>query len=203
MAQFCFIRANRYEYIYLGSPRIHHVWRHLVEKKHVDGFVDFDFIKEVQDRDDCILIEPIPEPGRILRKKRPERAPLRPTKDRGKDHQCSSECLQEDGVQIEKYSLFHRPLAVGFKRIQGESGGQPWTWKKPFYLSPCNRKLTNINAIQNYLSTTGSSLRIDSFSLDQNFEPSENVQLPYSNVVIVAVSDKAGQSISKYIVAMR
>lgn len=201
LSQFCFIDDNRYEYIYLGSPRIAQIWRRLVKEKLVDTVIDFKFqIKEdLKDIDDCIIINPLPTPRRKFRptKVRENRHPFASirTPIDCPDHQCHAGCLQEDRVLIEKYSLFHRPLAVGFKRIQGKADGQIWQWKKPYYLSPCNIKLTSINTIRNYLITTGSKLRIDSFSLDHNFEASENVQLPYSYVVSVAVSRP-----SKYIV---
>ncbi|XP_055326325.1 histone-lysine N-methyltransferase SETDB1-like [Sitodiplosis mosellana] len=173
-------QPDRYEWLYLGSPRIEQVWRKLIERKMLDKlfhFTHFETDYSTND-EDCIMIERCSVPVRASR--RNKQAPEPNGWSWHRNHECNHDCVRlEDGTQIEKFSLFHRPLAVGFKHFMDTESGPP------FYKSPCNRKLRTYGAIREYLTKVDSKLRIESFSLEKGFQPSENRQLPYRTVAII------------------
>lgn len=181
LAQFRFmqdLQSDRYEWLYLGSPRIEQVWRKLIEKKLLDNVLNFEFIEEdsSNSNDECVMIE------RCTLEMRPTRrfneALISNGVESAKNHECNHHCVWlEDIKPIETFSLFHRPLAVGFKRHIDK--------KQPFYTSPCGRRLTTYQIIRTYLLKINSKLRIDSFSLEKNFDPSENRQLTYQTVEVI------------------
>lgn len=173
LAQFCFMRdsqPDRFEWLYLGSPRIEKIWRQIIRKKLLDRTLDFSVLEEddEDDDDECVPIHRLPSTNQINRLQR-EVAPISNGENLGKNHECSHDCVKdEDGIDfdVEGLSLFHRPLAIGFKKI---STG------RVCFMAPCGRKLNTYQQIRDYLMKTNSKLRIDSFPLHRKFEPSQNL----------------------------
>ncbi|XP_055306322.1 histone-lysine N-methyltransferase eggless-like [Sitodiplosis mosellana] len=182
LAKFCFKQdeqPDRYEWLYLGSPRIEQVWRKLIESKVLDKLFNFTHVEtdSSADDEDCIMIERCSQPSRASR--RINQAPEPDGRPLHRNHECNHDCMRlEDETEIKKFSLFHRPLAVGFKYSVDTRSG-------PFYKSPCNRILRTYGAIREYLAKVNSKLCIESFSLERNFQPSENHQLPRSSVEVI------------------
>lgn len=171
LAQFCFMQDNqpdRYEWLYLGSPRIEKVWRRLIAKKLLDKLLDFEYVEENANENDhdCMIIERCTTRAAQTA----DLAPISNGVELPKNHECNHDCvwLEERNPPIESYSLFHRPLAVGFKRIDKNPA------KRPFYIAPCGLRLTCYDAIRTYLLKTNSKLRIDSFTFFKNFDASQN-----------------------------
>ena len=176
LGQFRFMidyQPDRFEWLYLGSPRIERVWRKMIEGKLLDKLFNFAQIAtdSRNDDDDLILIDRCSIDVRALR--RNNKAPESDGRKVPDDHECSHACVPlEDKYkeQIKECSLFHRPLVVGFKRDD--------TSEPPVYTSPCNRKLRTYADIRKYLTKVNSKLRLDSFSFENGFNPSENRILP-------------------------
>lgn len=184
LAQFSLMRDNqpdRFEWLYLGSPRILEVWRNIIREKQLDGMLKFDGLKVNPIDEDCILFENVPSTDRVTYA-RDEEAPISIGND-FVNHECSHECVKiEDSTDIEKFSLFHRPLSVGFKRDQTK------------YKAPCGLPLKKYGSIRDYLMKTDSKLRLDSFALHRQFDPSQNQRLPqtaiYDKVNILRILNK-------------
>lgn len=120
--------------------------------------------------DDCVIIENCTKSIRASR--RGHWAPVAGGVELPRSHNCSNACVKkETTIQLNKLSLFHRPLAIGFQHLTAGN-------KTVAYKSPCGRMLVTYNAIQKYLIKTNSMLRIDSFTLEPNFNPSENKVTP-------------------------
>lgn len=95
------------------------------------------------------------------------------------NHECYHGCIATEGkISIEKFSLFHRPLAVGFEHKMRS--------KSSYYISPCGCQLRTYSAIREYLANVNSVLHIDSFSLCNGFNPSESRSLPYKSVEVIS-----------------
>ncbi|XP_031637186.1 histone-lysine N-methyltransferase eggless-like [Contarinia nasturtii] len=160
---------GRHEWLYSGSPRIGRVWRHFINLKLLDASLQFNFMPEVVDNsdNDCILIElPIVQPRTRQQAIESTIIPLVNSSNLRlrSNHQCNHNCIElEDKADLTGCGLFQRPLAIGFERV------------KSGYVAPCGQVLKDYKAIEQYLATTkAKKIRIDSFSLDKDFDPSAN-----------------------------
>lgn len=162
-----FEKGNRFEWIYLGSPRISQIYRLYIKDKKLDNIIDFETYSTCR-TSDVIMVDSCEqvdgcedntsnglEPnsnmhqcnGRAARKK----------------HNCSHECVRfEDGLKLENFGLFRRPILCGWER------------HSRFYRTPCGLCLYSDAEINDYLTETKSKLRIDSFDFSKNIDPTKN-----------------------------
>jgi [histone H3]-N6,N6-dimethyl-lysine9 N-methyltransferase len=89
-------------------------------------------------------------------------------------HPCTATCVdgwEKIGFNKEVKKIFMKPLACGWQRHYAEASvslnGKCIT--DVFYIAPCGRRLRNIFEVDRYLMLTDSSLTIDMFSHDQDF----------------------------------
>lgn len=180
-----FEEVNRFEWIYLGSPRISQVFRLYVKEKKLDNVISFRTYTACRTAD-VIMIEPSSSPN----DRQGDRCENNNTNmfeyfsalnhcnhsnGRGvKQHDCSHDCVQfEDSVNLTKCALFRRPILCGWKRLDRN------------YQAPCGLDLFSYQEIDEYLTETSSKLRIDSFDLSRDIDPTKSYN---SNVVKINVS---------------
>ncbi|XP_031638664.1 histone-lysine N-methyltransferase met-2-like [Contarinia nasturtii] len=164
LAHIYFEKQNRYEWIYLGSPRITRVYRELIKQKKLDDLIDFKTFKTcLSAADDIVLIDPVDEPEETnveideIGPATASRATKAP-----KTHKCSHECVQfEDKIKLGDYSILQRPFATGWHRNVN---------KKVIYRAPCGLSLQNIKSVHKYLTNTDSKLNVNSFEFNKNCE---------------------------------
>lgn len=124
LAMIHFERARRVEWIYLGSPRISAVFKHLIKNKSIDDMIDYRTYSTIAHiDDDIILIEPKNPPNQpsiqpslnatILQ------GPANPPRAHD-GHDCSHLCIRSEGTfdfkLIENLDAFRRPLLLGWKK---------------------------------------------------------------------------------------
>lgn len=125
LAMIYFERAKRVEWIYLGSPRISAVFKHLIKSKSIDDMIEYRTYSTIAHiDDDIILIEPkiqLNQPSihpslntTILR------GPAGPPRTHD-GHDCSHLCIQSEDTfdfkVMKNLDAFQRPLLLGWKRI--------------------------------------------------------------------------------------
>ena len=90
-------------------------------------------------------------------------------------HKCSKHCLSaKEHESTYGMNRFVVPFICGWNRLYKIRFDHT---KQMFYLSPCGKKLFDIETIFDYLQQTGSILQIDQFNLDSNFVIEED-ELP-------------------------
>lgn len=170
MALVYFEEVKRYEWIYLGSPRIFQVFRELIKTKALDKMIQYKTYKTCRSANDDVVVidsfEPDDEQNKKPVHKVDETVPLPAVTNNLKfgKHKCNHKCvsLEDDSrIQLEKYPTFQRPLLTGWFRL-GKT--------HRFYKTPCGLYLHRFNDIAQYLLDTDSKLRIDSFELGKNCE---------------------------------
>lgn len=162
-----FEKTGRFEWIYLGSPRIKNIYRKHILMKSFDDKIQFKTYHTCLSANDDIavidLLEPDVDPEQELAMNN-----LTDFDANAKQlvkHDCDPECvrLNECDVNVESYTALQRPMMVGWSRSGDRS---------KYYQAPCSVKLRSYNEIDKYLAKTKSKLRIDCFEL------SKNVSLP-------------------------
>lgn len=114
-----FEKVNRFEWIYLGSPRIPQIFRLYVKEKKFDGIIDFQTYTACRTAD-VILIEPSSSDQQAddATNMRAHLSAVRQSNHSNhsngraaKQHACSHECVQfEDSVDVTKFALIRRPI---------------------------------------------------------------------------------------------
>lgn len=160
-----FDEINRFEWIYLGSPRISQIYRLYIKEKKLDSIVDYQTYTACRTAD-VIMVEPFEEPLCNDDATLMLQSISNPNQYNGRaieQHECSHDCVRsEDCVKLEKSGLFQRPILCGWKR------------RNRFYQTPCGLHLYSYKEIDEYLMETESKLRIDCFDLNKNIDPSKN-----------------------------
>lgn len=171
-----FEEINRFEWIYLGSPRISQIFRMYIKEKKLDNIIAFRTYTPCRTAD-VIMVDPCEQLN-----DRCEDDAMHPSEsiprvnhsnDRAiKEHDCSHDCVRsEDSVKLKKIGLFRRPILCGWER------------HSRFYQTPCGRHLHSYQEIDEYLVETESKLRIDCFDLSRNIDPSKNYGQTIKSIV--------------------
>ncbi|XP_031626474.1 histone-lysine N-methyltransferase eggless-like [Contarinia nasturtii] len=165
-----FDAPKRFEWIYLGSPRLSQVYRNLIKSKAFDKLINYKTYKTcLRATNDILnfeLINPVAEPKKSRGAKKKYRSSLSfdATGVQPVTHECGPQCLRineqtdVNGIDIKMYSAFQRPIMTG------------WMREKSLYKTPCGIILRNYHAIHRYLVRTNSKLNIDCFELNANIE---------------------------------
>lgn len=156
-----FEEANRFEWIYSGSPRIPKIYRlHLLEKR-LDGIIDIQTYPLCR-TDDLIFLDTCDQiDGTVAQASATTSTMNQCNNHTVTRHKCSPECVRsEDGVDLEKIALFRRPIVCGWKRTNVRYGRM--------YQAPCGFEMKSIPEVMDYLTRTESKLRIDSFDFLKN-----------------------------------
>lgn len=147
-----FMEVNRYEWIWIGSPRIETIWRKMHKNKHLNKFTpnDLDVVELLSDDSDNEIdpqfeMTKCPNPKKLV------------------PHQCSNKCVPfEHSVNMSKFDALQRPLITGWKRNLGKS--------KVSYQTPCGMSKYSLSSVRKFLIKTKSNLLIDSFTFDNNVD---------------------------------
>lgn len=162
-----FDEINRFEWIYLGSPRISQIFRMYIKEKKLDSIIDFQTYTACRTAE-VIIIHPYEPPDdrcdddatRIIE---PISAMNQYNGLAVKEHICSHDCVRlEDTVKLKKIGLFRRPILCG------------WVRHSRFYQTPCGLNLHSYQEIDDYLMETESKLQINCFDFSRSIDPSEN-----------------------------
>lgn len=181
-----FEKTERFEWIYLGSPRIKNIYRKHILAKSFDDKIQFKTYHTCLSANDDIAVIDLLEPDVVVMEQEQEQElAMNIVTDSNANgmqlikHDCGPECvrLNECDVNIERYTAHQRPMMVGWSR-SGE--------RTLFYQAPCRVKLRSYNEIDKYLAKTNSKLRIDCFEL------SKNIPLP----IILKEVDNANANVS-------
>lgn len=164
--------------IFICSPRFSKIYRRHITEKHFDGEIQFKTYQACLSAricDDVTVIDLVEPDDDSPQSSSQSQASLNINLDSEVDdfqpvtHTCGPPCIRENGrvneddVDIERYSALQRPMLVGWARLG----------KKPkYYRAPCGIDLRSYKDIDKYLAVTNSKLRIDCF--DRN----ELVQIP-------------------------
>lgn len=166
-----FEKANRFEWMYVGSPRISQLYRSYVISKKLDRVIEFKTYSACR-TDDVILVDTRNQHDDQSDRSEDSAAPLPDSTSNvndgnGRRHKCSPACvLSEIGLKWEHIDSFRRPILCGWKR-----NGQ-------YYRTPCGLNLYSLSDIHKYLAKTGSKLRIDCFDFTKNIDPTKkNTQI--------------------------
>lgn len=161
---------KRFEWIYVGSPRIGQIFRNCITKKKLDNIIQFKTYSACR-TEDVILVESFEkqndrndEDASAVTAMLDSKSIMNQRHDHAteREHSCSHECVRsEDNVELERVSLFRRPILCG------------WEHNSLYYRTPCDLHLYSYSEIEEYLVETKSKLRIDCFELSQNFDPSK------------------------------
>lgn len=180
VAQFHFEEANRFEWIYLGSPRIMAVYRELIKQKRLDKIIRFKTYKACRSaNDDVVMMNFVEIPSN--EPIRNETVPLVIPKlsiNLSAKHDCCHLCVSlEDkiGRNLEQYMAFQRPLLTGWKRFGHD---------KKYYVAPCGFRLDTLNEIDKFLFMTDSKLRIDCFDLSKDCDIPMRIHKTISTVEV-------------------
>lgn len=176
LAKFYFELSRRYEWIYLGSPRISIIYRNLIRKKRLDNVINFKRYSTCLSANDDIVAIDVVEPKDLERlknfhlQKATNSPALVTSPGMHHQHECSHACVShEDSCDFKNmapHSVFQRPLIMHWKIVRkGNHSNQ-----KKFYQAPCGVYLESLNDIDKYLAKTDSKLRIDWFDLNKNIK---------------------------------
>lgn len=192
LAKIHFAEANRFEWIHLASPRFSRIYRKLIKENLLDNMIDLKTYNPClsAEIDDEVVIVDLIDPDNESESetssnddKSHEQSTRHSNGQRPKKHKCGPKCLRanhkinENNVDIEKYSAFERPLLVGWKRIVNN---------QIFYQTPCGIVRRSLESIDKYLKVTDSKLRIDCFNLDANIRVELPKECPPSGTVNVS-----------------
>lgn len=162
LAQIHFEKENRFEWIYLGSPRISQIYRELVKTKRLDNIIQFKtYNTSLSANDDVVMFDFVHKPDDEPNKNyiEPPSVPVigltRSTK-----HDCCHSCVRSEDKfsKIEQYPALLRPILLGWKR----------SLDKRYYVAPCGKSLHSLNDVDKFLFLTDSKLRIDCFDFSKN-----------------------------------
>lgn len=150
-----FQKADRFEWIYVGSPRISHIYRELIKRKTLDKYIDIKTYKPCRSAD-VVMIDLIDDNSNPSN----QSAVASTSSANGVAidlHVCSNDCVRgkEDTAKLERYRKTLRPVMAG------------WEINSDYYRTPCGIQLQSINAIEDYLEKTESKLLIEWFDLDK------------------------------------
>lgn len=158
LVRILFQKLFRYEWIYVGSPRIKKIQR----KKNENSF-ESDAIISHDEHDELIgpftLFEDLEVPVQEIE----NTISIKSTHHQlsfkvNPNHLCSNKCVSNaESIDASEFGAFYRPLQCGWKRL-----------KKPHvtYVSPCGKEFKGIKRIDEYLIRTKSSLLIDYFTFN-------------------------------------
>lgn len=164
---FHFEAANRFEWIYLGSPRISNIYREHIKRKSLDNEIEYKTYQTCLSACDDVTVIDLLEPVEEVQE---QQLPMDVLSDfnanhgqrRTSKHDCGPECVRLDGhpnemnTSIERHAALQRPLMVGWLRSVART---------KFYCTPCGIKLYSYGEIDKYLVKTESKLRMDCFDL--------------------------------------
>lgn len=187
---FHFEAANRFEWIFLGSPRICNVYRQHIIKKSLDNEIEFKTYQTCLSAADDITVIDLLEPDEEIHE---QELPIDVLSDlnvnreqnRTMKHECGPKCVRSNGrpnemnTDIERHAALQRPLMVGWSRALSN--------KTRFYRTPCGIKCYSYGEIDKYLMRTESKLRMDCFDLSKTVEiltiPTENTKVTVSLII--------------------
>lgn len=160
VAQIHFINAKRFEWIYLGSPRISEMYRKLVKKSKLDNLIRFKRYMPFQSaRDDILLID--------TTRSDPVATPQLASDVRPPKNAAENSSAQQVALKIQSTDAFQRPMLMGWSR-KGKDN--------IFYKTPDgSRCLHTLKEIDEYLARSNSELRIDCFDLSKIDVPDPSV----------------------------
>lgn len=167
LAQIHFEEDDRFEWIYLGSPRIPQIWRRYVVEKKLDNIIEFQTFTACRTAD-VIMVDSVEQQDDRYEDDATNMSESFFTMNKSngraaKEHSCGHDCVRyEDYVDLTKIALFRRPILCGWERTAR------------YYRSPCGLNFYSLQDIDKYLVETGSKIRIDSFDLTKNVDPSNN-----------------------------
>lgn len=192
-----FEEVNRYEWIYLGSPRISQLFRLYVREKKLDSIMDFRTYTACRTAD-VIMIEPSSSDQQrddatnmhehLSAMNRSNQVNYSNGRA-AEQHDCSHECVRfEDGVNLTKFVSFRRPILCGEFFFRSHIWNfftftiiiPGWERFGRSYRTPCKLNLDSYEDICDYLEETQSKLRIDCFDFSRDVDPSKSYG---SNVV--------------------
>ncbi|XP_055311987.1 histone-lysine N-methyltransferase SETDB1-B-like [Sitodiplosis mosellana] len=173
LAQIHFEEENRFEWIYLGSPRIFAVCRELIKQKRLDGFISYKTYKACLSANDDVVMFDFVETEDKSNEKPTENeiVPITSPKFdviRTVNHDCDYRCVsladkiklkEYGGINLDQYGAFLRPLLTGWTRHGSD---------KKFYRAPCGSCFHSLSEIDKVLFQTDSKLRIDCFDLSKD-----------------------------------
>lgn len=121
LAKIHFTEENRFEWIFLGSPRIYKVHRHYISSRAFDKLIKFKTYKPcLSPYDDIVKIDSIEAIDEI----QPEYTDASPTASMNvnklKNHACSLHCINkedEKNKNLEGYNALQCPLMTGWNRL--------------------------------------------------------------------------------------
>lgn len=174
-----FMDTNRYEWLWIGSPRIKRVWKNIMKDKRLNKntpmvadshVIDLNDADDLQDRplqladltdfDARTYIDALP-----VLKKIP--------------HRCSKKCVPyEQYLDLSKQQAFARPMLTGWKRIAQKHNVA--------YRTPCGLTFDRYANIRKFLRETGSNLTFECFTFNVKvdclkvFESNERVLIEVS-----------------------
>lgn len=155
-----FEKKNRFEWIYLGSPRISQIYRELIIRKRLDEYIICKTYKPCRSAD-IVVIDSIDEKDVAI-------PSLSYQNGRAADgHFCTSECVREreEFVNFDENKKYLWPLWSGWFIGMAPTLNP----REPlFYRTPCDIPLYTVSAIEAYLVKTESKLTIDCFDLGKN-----------------------------------
>lgn len=161
LAKIHFEQANRFEWIYCGSPRIYDVFRKLMTLKRLDNLIHFKTYNAcVTDLSDDVVLLDLPE-SEYMGTSSTKIVSTPSLGSRPAPHECSHQCVKqedENDVNLDQYTAFQRPILTGWYRFGSN---------QQYYRTPCGRYLYSIKQIDDYLLKTNSKLRIDCFDLNK------------------------------------
>lgn len=169
-----FEEINRYEWIYVGSPRVSQIFRLYVKEKKLDNIINFQTYTACRTAD-VIMVDPFEQPDDRCE----DNATFEPISTVNqcnghavKELDCSHDCVRsEDSVKLKQIGLFRRPILCGWKRHSRS------------YQTPCGLNLHSYQEIGEYLMATKSKLRIDCFDFSRNIDPSKDGSQAIKSIV--------------------
>lgn len=158
LVRILFQKLFRYEWIYVGSPRIKKIQR----KKTLDSF-DSDAVISHDEHDDVIGPFPSFEDLEVPVQEIENTISIKSTDHQlsfevNPNHLCSNKCVSNaESIDANEFGAFSRPLQCGWKRLKKSH---------VTYVSPCGKEFKVIKRIDEYLIRTKSSLLIDYFTFN-------------------------------------
>lgn len=174
LVKFYFEAENYGEWLYIGSPRISRIWKHIYK---AESRVLYD------PNETCVVVssdsedeghewqppkqKPLDVPRKITRKLtnlKPKPPNIRSPKKLIR-HRCSNNCVYYEQLLYERifgYDPLTRPLASGWRRRIQNNG--------VIYMAPCGRLFQSIDTTHKYLIKTESELSIDCFTFDRKVD---------------------------------
>lgn len=155
LAQIHFPDANRFEWIYLGSPRILKVYRNLILSKSLDEIIEFRTFKPCRSAD-VVAIDVFEQQETNNDSADDHSMPSTSSSasTASESHECNNECVREEAnAKVNDSDPHVRPIFAGWLQS---------------YRTPCGLYLQSIHEIEAYLAKTQSKLTIGCFDLSKN-----------------------------------